>query len=383
MRRTLVLVLAVGILSIQPAAAQGPNAEQVYKNIQVFRGVSADLMGRTMQFMEASLGVHCAYCHGDANWPDNPSVNTERKDYARKKIQMIRDMNRTMFEGREVVTCYSCHRGHLNPVVMLPFGGLEPPLAPAGRVTPPAPIAGAPTVDQIFEKYTAAMGGANAIRMATNRIDKGFVTNFGHVDEMHATRPAPNRNAVEIYTKGDKHMVVNKGRNADNVSVYDGMIAWTTSNDGSALRQLRVNEQSAEVIGRAALNPIRLKQVVNGMRVWGSEKIGDREVWVVAGNMQLLPDVKLYFDKETGLLARMFYGQQSSYCCHVIQADYDDYHTVSGVTLPYRITELGIRDSRTVLQLSDVTLDATIEDSRYARPARLLPSWASYASWAR
>jgi hypothetical protein len=30
-----------------------------------------------------------------------------------------------------------------------------------------------------------------------------------------------------------------------------------------------------------------------------------------------------------------------------------------------------------------VTLGATIEDSRFARPATLIPSWASYASWTK
>ena len=380
---SLVVIWAIGSLNIQSAAAQGPKAEDVYKDIQVFKGASADLLGRTMQFMEASLGIHCDYCHGEANWPDNPSVKTDRKEYARKKIRMVNDLNKTMFEGREVVNCNTCHRGHLNPVVMLPFGGQEPPLAPAGKIPPPNPGAGAPTVDQIFDKYTAALGGANAIRRASNRIDKGFVTNFGHVDEMHAQRPAPSRNAVEVYTKGDKHMMVNKGANGDSVTVFDGAIAWTPSNDRSAMRQLRVNELSAEIIADAALNPVRLKQVVNGMRVQGSDKIGDRDVWVVSGTMTLLPAVRLYFDKATGLLARIFYGQQSSYCCHTIQTDYDDYHTVAGVTIPYRTTELGIRDSRTVQQLTEVTLDATIEDSRFARPAAMIPPWASYASWTK
>src|SRR5262245_30455658 len=217
-------LLALTGLHLPSAAAQGPNAENVYKNIQVFRGTSADLLGRTMQFMEASLGVHCAYCHGDQNWPDNPSANTERKEYARKKIRMVNDLNRTMFDGREVVNCNTCHRGHLNPVVMLPFGGQEPPLAPAGKIPPPNPGAGAPTVDQIFDKYTSALGGPDAIRRASNRIEKGFVTNFGHIDDMHPQRPAPSRNAVEVYAKGDKHMVVNKGGSGDSATVYDGTI---------------------------------------------------------------------------------------------------------------------------------------------------------------
>ena len=46
----------------QPAAAP-KLAEEQFKNIQALKGVPADLVFPSMQFITASLGVECEYCH--------------------------------------------------------------------------------------------------------------------------------------------------------------------------------------------------------------------------------------------------------------------------------------------------------------------------------
>src|SRR6267142_2146487 len=47
-----------------PAAAAGPKlAEEEFKNIQALKGVPADQVIPSMQFIAASLGVECEYCH--------------------------------------------------------------------------------------------------------------------------------------------------------------------------------------------------------------------------------------------------------------------------------------------------------------------------------
>ena len=37
--------------------------EEVYKNIQVLRGVPADQLNPTMRLVALSLGVQCSFCH--------------------------------------------------------------------------------------------------------------------------------------------------------------------------------------------------------------------------------------------------------------------------------------------------------------------------------
>src|SRR5208282_4209842 len=68
-----------------PAAASVPPAEQQFKNIQVLKGVPADQLIPAMQFISASLGVECEYCHvKDAFDKDDKDTKTT----ARKMMQM-------------------------------------------------------------------------------------------------------------------------------------------------------------------------------------------------------------------------------------------------------------------------------------------------------
>src|SRR5260370_25379265 len=97
-----------------PAAAAGTKrAEEEFKNIQALKGIPADQVIPSMQFIAASLGVECEFCHvAHANEKDNKKP----KVTARKMINMMMAINKDNFEGRRVVTCYSCHRGSRDPV---------------------------------------------------------------------------------------------------------------------------------------------------------------------------------------------------------------------------------------------------------------------------
>ena len=107
--------LIVTVLALGQAPAQKPQmAEEVFKNVQVLKGLPAELMQPSMQLMEISLGVHCVYCH------DNDGTKREldtkpQKAIARSMITMTQDINRTMFNGTNRVTCFTCHRGSTRP----------------------------------------------------------------------------------------------------------------------------------------------------------------------------------------------------------------------------------------------------------------------------
>ena len=136
-------------------------------------------MQPTMQFMEISLGVHCVYCH-DADATKRDLDNKPGKVVARRMIQMVADINRTQFTGQQIVTCYTCHQGHTMPMTALPYNGEahEPALATAA----PVPT---PTVNQLLDRYTTALGGADALTRAQGRPLDGTVANYAHLDEVH------------------------------------------------------------------------------------------------------------------------------------------------------------------------------------------------------
>ena len=67
---SIVLVVLAGAVALY-AAFQSPTqnatpqktAEQQFKNIQVLKGIPADQLIPTMQFISASLNVECTFCH--------------------------------------------------------------------------------------------------------------------------------------------------------------------------------------------------------------------------------------------------------------------------------------------------------------------------------
>jgi hypothetical protein len=88
------------------------------KNVQVLQG--ADLPATMQSFVQA-LGLldkgTCAYCHVD----DRSSDAKIQKQTARRMIIMMRAINGTFGDGKQHVTCFTCHRGSPTPLSEPPF----------------------------------------------------------------------------------------------------------------------------------------------------------------------------------------------------------------------------------------------------------------------
>ena len=101
------------------AGKENVPAEQVFKNIQVLKGVPA---GRLLSIMERgytrSLGVRCDYCHVVGEWEKD---DKQTKQTARDMVRMNADINaelkkiKTIAADNPVVNCSTCHRGQPKP----------------------------------------------------------------------------------------------------------------------------------------------------------------------------------------------------------------------------------------------------------------------------
>jgi hypothetical protein len=105
----------------QTAAQQKPlMAEDVFKNVQVLKGIPVNQFMDTMGFFSAALGYNCTNCHGDevlGNW-EKYAADTPVKRTARRMVQVVSTINKSLFGGRQAVTCYTCHRGSPTPKVV-------------------------------------------------------------------------------------------------------------------------------------------------------------------------------------------------------------------------------------------------------------------------
>ena len=109
------------------ATPAGPTAAERFKNIQVLKDIPADSLIPSMNFISASLGVECAFCHV------NPFDKDEKQEKAtaREMITMTMAINKDNFKGHREVTCNTCHRGASKPVAI--------PLFMEASATAPAP----------------------------------------------------------------------------------------------------------------------------------------------------------------------------------------------------------------------------------------------------
>jgi hypothetical protein len=97
--------------SWEPPQGDKP-AEEVYKNIQVLKGVPASRVPAVMMFFSKSLGVDCTHCHvrNEFEKEDKPP-----KETARRMLRMVHKINDDNFPGRGLISCWTCHRGGVKP----------------------------------------------------------------------------------------------------------------------------------------------------------------------------------------------------------------------------------------------------------------------------
>jgi Photosynthetic reaction centre cytochrome C subunit len=109
------LAIFSGFLLAQPPqeAKKGPPPPP--KNLQVL--TVDDLRSGIMRKFAAALGGNCQMCHVQG---DNASDENPHKVIARHMITMTKEINAKFPDGKEHVTCYTCHRGSHEPATAPP-----------------------------------------------------------------------------------------------------------------------------------------------------------------------------------------------------------------------------------------------------------------------
>src|ERR1700760_4794067 len=77
------------------SSAAVPTAGQKFKNIKVLKDIPADQLIPSMQFISASLGVECDFCHSEnAGKLEFDKDDKEEKKTARKMMEMMFAINK-------------------------------------------------------------------------------------------------------------------------------------------------------------------------------------------------------------------------------------------------------------------------------------------------
>ena len=348
-----------------PAAARPAMAEEVFKNILVLKGVPADEFLGSMGFISNALAVNCTYCHlgdGGGGWAEYAKDNP-KKQMARQMIVMVNTINRTNFGGRRVVTCVTCHNGSNVPATIRKLDAVygTPTTDEPGNITRQAP--GAPSVDQILDKYIQAVGGADRARALTSWVAKGTYIGYGDAS------PVP----LEIQAKApDQRTQIVRTLSGLSTTTFDGRNGWFAAPDAETpipLRALAGSELEGARLDAQFAFPAGVKQFLTSWQGSIPATLGeDRDVYVVQGASASGLPVKLYFDFETGLLVRQIRFVEAVLGRNMIQVDYDDYREVAGVKMPFKWT-WAWQSGQGKIELTDVQANAPVDAARFARPA--------------
>ncbi len=356
---SLILLVAATIVTVAyttpPARGQAADvktAEQVYKNIVALKGTPADQLGASMQFIAASLGVDCEFCHVQGK----PEADDKGpKKTAREMISMTLGINKDSFRGRLQVTCFSCHRGATNPVNMPPVLESDMPARPAAPTVPPAGAAAA-TPDQIADKYLAAVGGADAVKRITSRVMKGSILAGG------------TESPIELYTKApNKRVSVSHMGGRESMTAFDGTVGWTGSTGGAA-RQMSEAEAGGAALDAEFSLALRLKELFPQLRRGRPEQVNGVDCEVLNGTRPGGIAVRLDFDKQSGLLLRMVRTTANPMGRMPVQIDYADYKEFDGVKVALRWT-LARPNGRFTIQIKEVLDNVPVDDARFAKLA--------------
>lgn len=346
------------MFAAQAAGQEDKPVEQTRKNIQVLKGLPESQLFIVMNFMRASLGVNCAFCHvnsGGDKWEWEKDDKPE-KQAARRMIQMVFDINKNNFGGAHRVSCYTCHRGAEHTVNAPPLPQVAPEGGPGGEEKPAAAM---PTSEQLIDKYWQALGGRAAIEKAKTRVMKGTQTASSNAATMpfEISQTAPNKFVIMLTTP---QATIARG--------YNGTTAWMKSPRG----QRELTGADLEQMKRNAdfYWMLKLKDFSKVMRVTGKDKIGEREAYVLTARIAPDHTERYYFDTQTGLLLRTITLDDSMIGWIPEQTDYEDYKDVDGVKMPFTVRQSYVDPwVGWTRKFTEIKFNTPVDDKKFDVPA--------------
>lgn len=356
----LALVFAVGAASQEtnPGPAipsdSAKLAEQVYKNIRVLKGIPANEIIPAMQFVTASLGVECGFCHVENHFEQD---DKKPKQIARTMMQMELAINANSFENQLKVTCNTCHRGSRMPVAIPAIS--DSPLAP-----PPEPEAAAqnlPSAEQLLAKYVQALGGVEAIRKIQTLRETGAADFNGHSFPVEVLSKAPSERVVIIHLP-----------DGDNVTGFNGSQGWILRPHRPVLAMPSGEMEGASMDADPQF-PLHIKGSFRELRPAPPETINGRVLHQVVAENNGQLQARFYFDSQTGLLIRVIRYARSPLGLNPTRIDYEDYRSVDGIQMPFS-WELVRPAGRFRVHLQEIKQNLAIDDSAFSLPSATSPA---------
>jgi hypothetical protein len=241
-----------------------------------------------------------------------------------------------------LVTQVSCSRS-------TPSGGSDAASSPSPNQTA--------LVDQIFERYTQAVGGQEAIDRITSYRTKGNFELAGVRGKLEVWGKNPNKNLTVI--EFPRLGTLKKG--------FDGESRWVQTPAGTVSDS---NEQEIAEVERDAeiYRAGKIKSLYESVKLESKARLSGRDVYVIEGDQAKGPAEKMFFDVENGLLVRWDMARRNPKRGTVfVKVHLSDYREVDGVKVPFKV-RFGFESFSFTINVDELQHNVAIDDAIFKKP---------------
>lgn len=221
-----------------------------------------------------------------------------------------------------------------------------------------AQSAALPTIDQVLDKYIAAIGGRAALEKHTSRVSKGTIeipeANISGSIQISEKAPDKSLAVIELGAMG----LVREGA--------DGSVAWQ-EDPQSGLRDKTGNELADARRGAVFNAELKMKTLYRTLEVTGKETLASRPVYAVLATPAEGTATRLYFDVESGLMLRQSGTRDTAQGMIDIDVFLEDYREVDGIKIPFTIRQVTSMFSM-VIRVSEIKHNVALDDAIFKRP---------------
>jgi len=357
------------VLAVLVATAQQPShpsqPETIgsrFKNLQVLtdlKDAPAPQLFDIMQFMAGSLSVSCNYCHVAQNGPFESDDN-KIKLKAREMIRLVRNINATAFDGKQVVTCNTCHQGSPHPpAVPSPWNKTADAIAAYKAViearkasSPPAsPAPVTLTADEILARYRAAVRADSVTSLRVTG------------ENLIAVAGADLRFTAEAQFPDRMRLMTDRG--GPTQTILNGARGWRHTPQGTTdliPGQVTSTRHTLEIVMR----PVKYDESVTDRRAVGTASIDGAPCYVVESHRGPVSE-RLYFEVATALLKGVRVETSTPLGTKVEERRFSDYRLVRGVMIPHLLTAHYMEEQSEV-RLATVEVNPAIDAAAFERP---------------
>lgn len=378
MRFVSILLLVICASSVTgKSAPQGPStsgktAGEVFKNIQVLKTIPADQLIPTMQFISASLGVECDFCHVER---EREKDDKKPKKIARQMMQMMLAINANNFSGERKVTCNTCHRGNQHPAAipeiqsaMPQENGSQPIERDKVNVqVDKLDLANLPAGNPILADYFDTLGGQTELDKIQSRAEKGQASVNGH------------QFPIEILTQSPyQRLSVMRLPNGGSTTAYNGRVGWLIT-PGGPVREMSSSDREGAKIDAGIFFPTKLPALFDELKLQPDREIvSEHPTNVLLAVSKGQTVAKLYFDESSKLLVRVLRFTDTALGLIPTEITLSDYRSVGQIKTPFHWV-ISRPNGTFEIQINDAQNNVPIDAAKFTEPA-LPPSGNSMPS---